>query len=202
MLISNSRLTGCPILSLHLGGPIGITNEPIIDPAKLQIIAFTATGPELGNGENGDILDLRSIREYSSAGMIIDSIDEMVNRTDVIKIDKVMSLNFHLIGLPVKTKKGTKLGKITSFTIDANTFTVQQLIVQRPALKSFLDPELIINRSEIVEVNDNAIIIKDEQKTVKKTATEPEFTPNFVNPFRSEPDFAPADNQTPDALDN
>lgn len=202
MLINNSRIINCPVLSLHVGGPIARTVNPIIDPDNLQIIAFTVNGPETGNGEIGDILDTRSIREFSHLGMVIDSADEFVNQSDVIKFDKIISLNFHLINLKVETKKGSKLGHISGYTLDPDTFTIQQLIVKRPAIKSFLDPELIIDRSEITEINDDKVIIKDEEKTIKQKATEQPFTPNFVNPFRSEPDFAPADNQTPDAPNN
>lgn len=202
MLIDVSRVINCPVLSLHLGAPIARTISPIIDPEKLQIIAFTVEGPETGNGQIGDILDTRSIREFSNLGMIIDSADEFISRTDVIKIDKVMSLNFSLINLKVETKRGSHLGKVISFIIDNETFTVQQIIVKRPAIKSFMDPELTIHRNEIIEVNDYKIIIKDDEKTLlKKSATE-NFTPNFVNPFRTEsrkPQFAPTDSQTPDA---
>ena len=60
-------------------------------------------------------------------------------------------------------------------------------------MKSFLDPELIIPRSRILEVNDYEVIIKSEKEAAKtKTTTDAsaDFIPNFVNPFR-EPDFAP-----------
>ncbi|MBR2996894.1 hypothetical protein IKF33_00420 [Candidatus Saccharibacteria bacterium] len=204
MLIDVSRVINCPVLSLHLGGPIARTVAPIIDPEKLQVIAFTVNGPATGNGEVGDILDTRSIREFSDLGMIIDSDDELVSRTDVVKIDKVMSLNFHLIDLKVETKRGSHLGKVLSFVVDSETFIIAQIIVKRPALKSFMDPELTIHRNEIVEVNDYKIIIKDEEKALKKADAD-NFTPNFVNPFRSdshEPQFAPSDNQTPDAPNN
>ncbi|MBR0460534.1 hypothetical protein IJI91_00875 [Candidatus Saccharibacteria bacterium] len=205
MLIDVSRVINCPVLSLHLGAPIARTVSPVIDPEQLQIIAFTLDGPDIGNGEIGDILDTRSIREFSDLGIIIDSADELVSRTDVIKIDKAMSLNFHLIDLKVESKRGAHLGKVISFIIDSETFTTQQIIVKRPTLKSFMDPELTIHRSEIIEVNDFKIIVKDDEKTLIKKSTTENFTPNFVNPFRTdshEPQFAPTDNQTPDAPNN
>ena len=70
------------------------------------------------------------------------------------------------------------------YTINTDGFMVQQLIVQRPIMKSFLDPELVIGRSEVVEINDDAIIVRDEESKIRVNATREDFVPNFVNPFR------------------
>ena len=103
-----------------------------------------------------------------------------------------MKLNFSLIGLTVKTKKGTKLGKVIDYTFDSETFSVIQLIVKRPVMKAILDPELVIGRSEIKEVNDYEIIVKDEENKIRQRATKQDFVPNFVNPFK-EGAFAPSE---------
>ena len=199
MLATSSKLIGTPILSMQAGGAIGRITEPIVDPNTLKIIAFRTEGPVIHRDTN--ILDASSIREYSGFGIVIDSIDELVAPNDVIKIAKIIELNFNLIGLKVETKKGSKLGKVLDFTATDNDFIIQQLIVRRPIAKALIDPELIIPRSEIVEVNDYKIIVKDEEKTIKKKAEKEDFVPNFVNPFREkQPGFAPADikNQSKD----
>ena len=184
MLLKSSRLIGCPVLSLHLGGPIGRVVSEVVDPENLKIIALNVDGPQTNDGEHGDILDLRSVREFSNIGMIIDSIDDLVSRGDVIKLDEIMDLNFNVIGLEVKTKKGTKLGKVIDYSFDPNTMEIVQFTVKRPLMKSFIDPELIIGRSQIKEVNDYELIVKDEEEKVKKESGRKDFVPNFVNPFR------------------
>ena len=198
MLVYNSRLVGTTILSIQAGGPIGQVSSSIINPDNLQIIAFRLRGPYVDLRQA--ILDTRSIREYSKYGIVIDSVDELVGDNDIVKIAEVINLNFNLIGLKVETRKGSNLGKIIDYTLSPEDFIVQQLIVKRPAIKSFIDPELTIPRQEIVEVTDYKIIVKNEEKTIKKKATEEEFIPNFVNPFR-EQGFAPADSQNLDARD-
>ena len=193
MLIYASRLIGTPILSVQAGGRIATISEPIVDPDTLKIIAFKTNGSLISKSK-AKILDTKSIREYSSYGVVIDDIDELVEKDDVVKISKVLDLNFNLNGLKVETKKGSKLGKVEDYTVTSEDFVVQQLVVKRPVIKSFIDPELIISRKEITEITDYKIIIKDEEKTIKEKATKEEFVPNFVNPFRkSEQDFAPAD---------
>lgn len=184
MLLSVSKLIGCPVLSLHLGGPIGTVTNEIVDPTDLKIIAYRVDGPQTGDGEHGDILDVRSVREFSNIGMIVDSIDDLVSDGDVIKFDEIIKLNFAPIGLTVRTEKGQKLGKVTDYTVDMSSMMIMQFNVKRPALKSFLDPELIINRSQIKEVNDYELIVKGNEAKVKEEAKKTDFVPNFVNPFR------------------
>lgn len=201
MLATSTKLIGTPILSMQAGGAIGQIIDPIIDPDTLKIIAFRlGGGPIPRSGAN--LLDVSSIREYSSLGMVIDSIDELVSAEDIVKLDKVIKLNFNIIGLKVETKKGSKLGKVADYNVTPDNFTIQQLIIRRPLVKSFVDSELIIHRKEIAEVTDYKIIVKSEEKILKKKAEKEDFVPNFVNPFREkQPGFAPADMETPDDKD-
>ena len=194
MLIYNSNLINTPVLSVQAGGVIAFLDKPIIDPDSLKILAFFVTGPMIQSSEN--ILDVKSIREYSHLGVVIDEIEELVGEEDVVKIKKVLELNFDLIGLSVETKKGTKLGKIIDFTTTSEDFVIKQLVVKRHLIKSLTDSELIIPRSEVVEITDYKIIVKDEEKTIKARAKKEDFIPNFVNPFR-EPGFAPAQTENP-----
>lgn len=189
------------MLSVQAGGAVAEVSSPIVDPDDLSIIALKLTGP-LTNASN-NILDTKSIREYSELGIAIDSEDELVSEGDVIKISEVMKLNFNLIGLKVETKKGSRLGRITDFTLDSDSFVVQQIVVKRPMIKSFMDPELVIHRREIVEVTDYKVIVRDEEKVIRARASKEDFVPNFVNPFRThEPGFAPTDTETLADKDN
>lgn len=184
MLVYNSRLIGTTVLSVQAGGPIGRVSTPIVDPDNLKIIAFTLEGPLVDLRQN--ILDARSIREYSNYGIVIDDADELVAPPDVVKIEQVINLNFSLLGLKVETKKGSKLGQITDFTVNSDNYLVQQIVVQRPIIKRLIDPELLISRKEIIEVTDYKIIVKDEEKVLKSRAAKEDFIPNFVNPFRTQ----------------
>lgn len=200
MLVYASKLIGAKILSVQAGGPIGVIESVIVDPDNLKVIAFKVGGALVRRSENY-ILDVESIREYSTYGFVIDHIEELVAPDDVIRIAKVLELNFDLVNLKVETRKGSKLGKVQDYTVTSEDFVVQQLVVKRPAIKSLIDPELLIPRKEIVEVTDYKIIIKDEEKTLKKKAEKEEFVPNFVNPFR-EQGFAPVQTKTPADKDN
>ena len=184
MLVHASQLIHFPVLSLQVGGEIAICESPVIDPNELKLMAYTLTNIVQDEDTGGDILVLDDVREFSQNGFIIDSGSRFVSRDEVVRLNEIMSLNFNLIGLKVVSESGKKIGKIKDFTIDSKTFMVYQIIVDRPAIKSLVDPELTINRSQIVEIDDYKITIKNE--TEKVALEDEEFTPNFVNPFRQE----------------
>lgn len=201
MLISSNKLLGTPVLSLEVGSAIGRISDIVVDPNTLKIIAFRLSdGAVPRTGAN--YLTTSSVREYSSYGIVIDSISELVAPDDVVKISDILQLNFSLIGLKVESKRHHKIGKVIDYTVTSDNFTVQQIIVKRPTIKSLTDPELTIHRREIVEITDYKIIVKDEAKVLKERAEKEDFVPNFVNPFRkSEQGYAPADSQTPAGKD-
>lgn len=183
MLIDAQRLIGYPILSLHVGGMIARVAEAIVDPNDLKVIAFRLEGARIG-GEVGEYLQTQKVREFSQLGMVVDSEDDFVNYDDVVSLKKILDLNFTLNDKKIESKKGSKLGKLSGYVVNTNGFMVQQLIVQRPLMKSFLDPELVIGRSEVYRVTDDKIIVKDEEDKIRKRALKEDFVPNFVNPFR------------------
>lgn len=205
MLMVGSNMTDFPVLSLHVGGEIARTKRAIIDPEDLRILAYTVGGPAIDNDpEAGDILDLSDVREISDIGFVIDSVDNLTTRNEVIKLDEIMALDFDLVGLKVVDQKGKKMGKVVDYTVDSGSFMVYQLIVQRPLMSSFIDPQLTINRSQIVEIDDFKVVIKhstSKVKVPKKTEVlEEEFVPNFVNPFKK-PDYAPSDEKVDSSSD-
>ena len=183
MLMRGIRLAGVPILSLHTSGAIAWVEQAIIDPDSLKIIGFKVSGGAV-NAETGNILGTKSIREVARMGLIIDSVDELYDLKDVARVQKIAELNFNLIGLKVETKKGRRLGKVRDFIVNTEDFMILQIVVERPLLKSLTESELLIGRSQIKEVSDSKIVVKDEEAKVRAESGTKDFVPNFVNPFR------------------
>lgn len=187
MLILGTKLKNTPVLGLQTGSQLAITTDAIIDPANLQILAYKLESPLFADSEVDTLIRIADIRELSKFGFIIDSVDEFISPTDVIKINEIYNLNFDLINMKVVDQKGRKLGIIVNYTLSLKTFTIQQLIIKRPLLKSFNDPELTINRNQIVEIDNEKITIKSETESPKPDLQKVKevFSPNYVNPFRN-----------------
>ena len=166
-------------MSLQTGGQLARTKLPLIDPRNLTILAYELTGPLLN--EQPSFLRISDVRELSNLGLIVDSSDEFIGLDDVIKIKEVYEFQFDILGKTVVDEKKHRLGKVTGYSLEPETFTIIQLNVKRPLLKSFTDTELIIHRSQIVEVDDTTITIQNDEREhapVKRAAQA------YTNPFR------------------
>lgn len=180
MLVNASQLINTPVMSLQTGAELARTKVPIIDPRTLSILAYELDGPLLD--EHPSLLRIVDIREVSDIGMIIDSSDEFVGLDDVIKLKEVYDLHFSLIGLSVVDDKKHKLGKVDGYTVEMGSFIIQQLNVRRPILKSLGDSELLIHRTQIIEINDTTIKVKSASNEIKDPIKH--AVRAYVNPFR------------------
>lgn len=179
MLLASERLLHTPVMSLQTGSQLARTKAAIIDPRNLAIVAFELEGPQLTL--HPSFLLIADIRELSNLGFIVDSSDEFVGQTDVIKLQEVYELQFQLIDKTVFDRKKVKLGKVINYAVEPHSFLIKQLNVKRPLLKSFTDAELIIDRTQITEVTDTSITIEHDERQpspAKKAANA------YTNPFR------------------
>lgn len=181
MLIEGSKLLKYPILSLHTASRIAEVKSLVIDPNFLKVVAFEISAV---SSNQRLFLEASSVREFSKMGMIVDSDEEFVEKDDVIKLKETIDLGFSLDNMKVVSKKKAMLGRIEDFIINTEDFQIMQLIVKRPIYKALIDPELVIGRSDIHEINDNEIIVKSEEGTIMKKSGTLDFVPNFVNPFK------------------
>ena len=181
MMLLGSALTDAPIMSIQTGSELARTQKPVIDPATLAVLAYEVAGPLLDHSAP-NLLRIADVREFSDIGFIVDSSDEFIHPSDVIKIQEVYSRHFPLLGMLVIDEKRRKLGKVIDFTLETGGFIIQQLTVRRPLLKSLNDTELLIHRSQIIEINNDVIVVHSEAKVPEPELHE--VVGSYVNPFR------------------
>ncbi len=194
MLTIADRFLGMPVMSLQTGAELARTVREVIDPRDLTIIAYELAGPMLD--QTPSLLRVADIREIGSLGMIVDSVDELISPSDVIKIQQVYNYQFTLLDKIVVDEANHKLGKVTGYTLQAGNFVIQQLVVRRPFLKSFNDTELLVHRSQISKVTDDLITVRAASITQPQKAHQrpTDILPAYDNPFRKRPQ--------PDSIDN
>lgn len=179
MLLSHDRLINTPVMSLQTGSELARTRKILVDPRDLTIVGYELEGNMLD--EHPSYLMPVDVRELSNLGLIVDSSDEFVGHDDVIKIKQVAEYGFELLGLDVIDDKKHKLGKVQSYNVDSGSFSVQQLVVKRPLFKSFGETELLIHRSQVIEVSNDYIKVKSASESEPATQTIREY----ANPFRT-----------------
>jgi uncharacterized protein YrrD len=180
MILLGSTLIHMPVMGLQTGAELARLARPIIDPSNLAIVAYELEGPMLA--EHPSLLRIADVRELSDVGMIVDSDDEFVLPDDVVKLGSLYRLHFNLLGMQVTDERRRRLGKVIDFTLDTGGFIVQQITVKRPILKSLNDTELLIHRSQIIEINNDAIVVHSEAKVPELERHE--VPGSYVNPFR------------------
>lgn len=180
MILLGSAVLNAEIFSIQNGGKVARTTRAIINPANLQIIAFEVSGPLIQ--QHPALMLLSDVRELSNMGFIVDDIDQFIAPTDVVRVNDVYQLKFDIIGKLVLDEKRHKLGKVIDFTIDTTQFLIMQLSVKRPLLRSFNDTEILVHRSQIIEINDDSIVVHSQAKTPEPELHE--VVGSYINPFR------------------
>ena len=69
--------------------------------------------------------------------------------------------NKHLLTLPVITKSGQNLGKVSQFDLDVESMNLRHIYVKTKGIKGLFADELKIHRGQIVEITDKKVIVLD-----------------------------------------
>ncbi len=184
MLLWRERLLDVPIMSLQTGTQLGVIKESIINPKDLSIIAFYCEGPLIQ--EKPAVLHTADIREFGELGMIIDDSDMIMPLEGLVRLQQILDYNFELIDKRVIDTTKSKLGKITNYIIETNSFEIVKLGVRRPFLKALNDAELLIDRDQIRKITDTEIIVEAPTVKEKTPVLRETLRPaqEFRNPFR------------------
>ncbi len=176
MLMLNSSFVNLPVMSLQIGNQLGSTSDPIIDPRKLQILAFKVEGPRIFEDS---VLHTTDIREVGPLGLIVNSADDIMSLDqDLVRLNEVINLNFSLIGKIVVDDSGKKLGKVSEYSAETESFIIKKLHVSQSIMKNISNSALIIDRSQIKEITDKSIIVRSA--SVKESTG----LGQILNPFR------------------
>lgn len=150
-------MVGKNIASLRTGTPVGVVSEAIINPHNLKVDGWHAI--ELPKKRQG-ILLAQDIRDILPQGFIVDDHDAISEPGELIRLKEILKLNFQLIGKSVIDENRKRLGKVSDYAIDKDTFDVSKIHVAQSVFRSFKGGALLIDKSQVVEVNPHQIIVK------------------------------------------
>jgi uncharacterized protein YrrD len=146
------------VISIRTGEVAGKVSSAIIKPDGLLIAGFFVK-PLRERGEK--VLVVSDIREIGLGGLIIDDEEKLMDLEDLVRIQALVEIDYQIVGKKVETDKKRKVGKVQDFAVDDLTWNVQKIYPSRGILKEFSTTGTIIDREQIVEVNDKKIIVKD-----------------------------------------
>jgi sporulation protein YlmC with PRC-barrel domain len=158
MLQLSASLLSKSVLSLRTSSPVATIIGPIINPDNLKIEGFYCQDrfdkKEL-------VLLCQDIRDILPQGYVINDHDVLAEPEELVRLQKIMQLDFQLIGKPVVTVSKDKVGKVSDYAAETETMYIQKIYVAQSILKTLTGGSLSIDRSQVNEITPRRIIIND-----------------------------------------
>ncbi len=138
---------------------LGKVEEVIINPADGAFVAL-----RLITSEGDRYVPANEIKASNKGAILVNEINSLVLREDVVRINKVLECKPKIIGAKVYNEEGRYLGKVTDATINFELLALEKLYLKSGlSLKSFTD-SLVIPAKNIVRIEKTKIIVSDNNK--------------------------------------
>lgn len=162
MLQLSANLLNKSILSLRTGAAIATISGPIINPDNLKIEGFYC----IDRFDKSQLVLLhQDIRDILPTGYVVNDHDVLVEPEDLVRLKKVMDLEFELLGKQVVTVAKEKVGKVSDYAAETESMFIQKIYVAQSVFKSLTGGSLSIDRTQINEITPRRIIINELLKT-------------------------------------
>lgn len=167
MLQLSATLLNKSVLSLRTGTAIATIIGPIINPDNLKIEGFYC---EDRFDKRQLVLVCQDIRDILAKGYVVNDHDVLVAPDELVRLQKVMALDFELIGKQVVTLSKEKVGKVSDYATETGSMYIQKIYVAQSLLKSLTGGSLSIDRTQINEITPKRVIIDELLKKASATA--------------------------------
>jgi sporulation protein YlmC with PRC-barrel domain len=158
MLQLSATILNKAVLSLRTGAPVAAITGLILNPDNLKIEGFYCQD----RFDKKELVLLpQDIRDVLPKGYVINDHDVLTEPDELVRLKKIMDLNFELLGKQVVTVSKQKIGKVSDFATETSSMRIQKIYVAQSVLKSLTGGSLSIDRNQIQEITPRRIIIND-----------------------------------------
>lgn len=168
MLQLSAPLLNKSVLSLRTGSVIASISGPIINPDNLKIEGFYCQDRF---DKQQLVLLYQDIRDILPQGYVVNDHDVLAEPEELVRLKKVMDLDFELLGKQVVTVNKQKVGKVSDYATETTTMYVQKIYVAQSIIKSLTGGSLSIDRTQINEITPRRIIINELIKNAPAPAS-------------------------------
>lgn len=145
-------------MSLRTGTVIATITGPIINPDNLKVEGFYC---EDSVDKTVLVLLYQDIRDMLPQGYVVNDHDVLVEPSELVRLKKVLDLNFELIGKQVVTAGKQKVGKVSDYATETETMFIQKIYASQSLLKSFTGGSLSIDPTQVQEITPSRVVISD-----------------------------------------
>lgn len=168
MLQLSASLLNKAVMSLRTGTEIARVVGPIINPDNLKIEGFYCQDRF---DKQLYVLLYQDIRDIVPQGFAVNDHDVLVTPEDLVRLKKIIDLNYDILGKQVVTTSKDKVGKVSDYATETETMYIQKIYVAQSIFKSFGGGSLIIDRTQVNEITPTRIVINDLLESSPAVAT-------------------------------
>ncbi len=171
MLKPITEIMGARLVDLDNSQTLGEVTNWVIDPDKKQISALIVKS----GGIFARTLAVTTIDiiEYGPKMVVVKNREALVPPSEIVNLPGLMRRKYHVIGSPVITVSGKKLGLVEDLLFETTDSTIQKIYVRPGVLGMFNQPDLIIPADKIVAIEQKKIVVTDDSgdwQAIKQTA--------------------------------
>lgn len=167
MLQLSASLVNLPVMSLRTSGMVAKAKTPITNPNNLKIEGWFC---EDQFNREALVLLTKDVRDIVPQGLAIDDYERLSPPEELVRLKEIIDLQFELLGKAVITDHRRRLGKVSDYAVDTTSFLVQKLYISQPLYKTISGGQLSIDRSQIVEITNSQIVVRDVDEKVSSPA--------------------------------
>lgn len=173
MLQLSAGLLNASVMSLRTGDEIARVTQAIINPGNLKVEGFYC----LDRYNKQELILLsQDIRDILPKGLVVNDFDVLVDAGELVRLKKVLSINYNPLGKQVVTVDKRKVGKVSDYAVETSSMYIQKLYVSQSIMRSLTNGSLSIDRSLVHEITPKRIVITELNS--KAPATAPMAIPN------------------------
>jgi uncharacterized protein YrrD len=181
MLLMGLQLIGKSVMSLRTGGPIGTALSAIVNPSNLKIEGWFVND---AMQRQQRVLLSQDVRDIIAQGFVVNDHEAMTDPAELVRLESLLHLKFDLIGKSVVTEGKKHLGKVKDYAFEKDTFFIQKLYTEQSVIRSLSGSSALVDRTNIVEINDRKIVVSEATVPAKVTTTNQASQP-AMNPAQS-----------------
>ncbi|KKQ18687.1 MAG: hypothetical protein US31_C0002G0032 [Berkelbacteria bacterium GW2011_GWA1_36_9] len=154
MFIEATKLMGLPVGARDTQAKVGVIRQILVDPQNGSLLGFLVQTNGFFTPQKA--LSIIDVIDWDPNGLVTESIDNLVDPLEIVRLKEVIAKNIYLLGMKAKTESGIGLGEVENFLIDTDTQSVTKYY-----LKNLLGTNRILMSDKVFQI-DKAIIFTDD----------------------------------------
>lgn len=157
-----SQIIGARVLLYQERAIVGEVSRVLIDPDDGTFVGLTV---QPVHQKELAYIPTNEIKGFGEGFVLVEGLDSLSEKEDVIKIQKVLETEPLIIRSRVITESGQRIGTVEDATIDLRYSVLKKIYVNPNLLLGIIGTQKIIDRKQIIKIIKKTIVVKDAKTT-------------------------------------